>query len=136
MMKHGRSQFKNPLLIKYFTPIVLLDMLAAGGIIYTFTIEFGDPAGAGTGYMANLFMSILYIVFFFSTPAQKAWNIPVAIYKMLGTGTIALSILWTDKPNTYVFVLAVLVVFFDLLYIFMLKNRSFFTQENKQDWHA
>ncbi|MCC5944516.1 MAG: hypothetical protein JJT94_06240 [Bernardetiaceae bacterium] len=124
LMQYGQKQVTNVYLKKYFKLWVSLSVVAWAFLIYSFTVQFGDPIGGTTGYILNLMMSVLFIVLYLSNPKQKSWSISVAWCKMIGTVLIVISF-WVGKMY-YPFITTIGIITFmiDMTYIVLLYQRK------------
>ncbi|WP_027002369.1 hypothetical protein [Hugenholtzia roseola] len=124
LMQYGDKQISNFFLKKYFKLWVSLAVVMWAALIYTFTVQFGDPIGGTTGYILNLMMSILFIVLFLSNPKEKALSLGIAWCKMIGTVLIVISFWVGAGEFPFVTVIGIATFLIDLCYIALLSNRQ------------
>jgi hypothetical protein len=124
LLKYGRRQVSNPLLVRHFTAIVTgaIAMWSAG--IFAFVKEFHDVIGGFTGYILNVQMSALYVVEIVNHPMQRAYSMRVGVLKMLGTVVILLAELLAPSPSLFVLVLGPITLALDLAYVALIAQRE------------
>lgn len=126
--KYGfqESKFRN---INSFYAWSLIAITASFIIQYLFIHEFDLVHGVSyAAFLQNLLMSILFIDLLHRRESSKGQSMLIAVAKCLGTvaPTILFGIVGLDLmggPNTFILGIGIVILFFDLTYIFMLFNR-------------
>ncbi|GAA4838295.1 hypothetical protein [Algivirga pacifica] len=134
--KYGAKQVRVPLIKQFFHLASIIGFVFWCWIIYGFATEYGDPIGAGTGYILNIIMSTLFIFLFLAHPEQKALNFPIAFWKGFGTVFVGIGIYLGDTPSPFVIAVASITFMLDLFYMGLTLNREkviAFIKKNKQD---
>ena len=124
LIKNGSSQVTDPLLKKNFKLICITSLLLWIPLNYFFVKNnFDSPIGAYSGYILNLFISILYPLLLIRTSAEYFSN-TIAWCKMLGTGFITVSMFLIYPENYFVQSLGVSCLILDNFYIFLLLKKK------------
>jgi len=127
--KYGYKEFPVTLTKKWFYAWSVFGLLVSFVLQYYFIKQFGLVlGGCYSAFLQNLLMSILFIGMLFKRNSSTGQTMIIAVMKWIGTlaPTILFGIIGIDKiggPNQLVLVLGVLIFIFDLIYIFLLKNK-------------
>lgn len=152
VLKFGRRYFTG-LLNRYFTPIVLGGIVAAGLLIYTIVQEFWirniwgvvvdgsvpeflpltlQGGSYFTGFGLNFVMSILFVFMLYRRGNSDGQSLYIAISKWLGT-VAAYGFMLADNVQTPVVnVLYAVVFLFDVVYIKMIYDKL--REEGHDPW--
>jgi hypothetical protein len=124
LFKYGKIQFRNIVLNKNFTPIVVFTFLSWVAFIHAFTTQYYDPIGASSAYFVNVHMSAIYILLILQFPGQPSLSVSTAVHKMLGTALTSVFCFWVF-PNQYVMLtLSVVTFILDCVYIYLVKKKN------------
>lgn len=124
--RYGRKYITQDIHARWFYLWGVLVLIVSFLLQYIFFLEFHIPTSAiYTAFLQNLLMSILFINMLVKRGSSEGQTMIIAVSKCIGS--LASSILFgmvgfffVIEPSTFVFVLGILILFFDLLYIVML----------------
>jgi len=126
--KFGRKYFPIQFHKVWFIPWSVIVLASAFIVQFMFIHEFGLLMGAiYSAFLQNLLMSILFIVMLSQRNSREGQSLLIAISKCIGTPapTIFMGVLGIKgymAPNSLVLVIGGLILFFDLLYIYLLSK--------------
>jgi len=124
--RHGKKYFPEKLKSHWFYMWGTLVILVSFVLQYTFLTEFGFVYGATyAAYLQNLLMSILFIAMLLQRSSSEGQTMTIAMSKWIGSlaPTISFGILGGGpfaELQSYVLVVGILMVIFDLVYIWLL----------------
>ncbi len=130
-IKYAKNSISTPLILKYIKPISFLLIVFWTGIIYAIA-ESGISENAiypnqdlvreaASAYILNVIISVMYIFQYLQLYNQHKFLPSVAWLKMVGTGLTTFSV-YINKPfNLLLFVMGIIVLVADILYIVLLK---------------
>jgi len=121
ILRYGRSKFTQPLMVKYFYPIVAFGLLTAAGLIYSVETDFFRPnpgvpgygdfmelglfSGVYTGYALALEMGLLFIAMFYARKGLEGQSFYIALGMAVGNFTAYLLNIFTHTTNLTVHIL-------------------------------
>jgi len=124
LIKNGSSQVVLPELKKNFKLICFSALILWLPLNYFFVENgFDTSIGANSGYILNLFISILYPLLLLRTSASNFSTI-IAWCKMLGTGFITVSMFLIYPNNYFVQTLGIACLILDNFYIYILYQKQ------------
>lgn len=119
VVRYGADQVINPAIKQYFRPLIVITAIGWGIIIYFFKKEgFDTPIGANSAYIAQMFISVLYVLLLLRHPKYVWFSAPVAWLKMIGTGTNTIFMLM-HYDSHFLHTLAVMSLIVDNVYIYL-----------------
>lgn len=119
VVRYGADQVMTPALKKNFRPLIIITALGWGVLFYFFKKEgFDTPIGANSAYMAQMFISVLYVMLILRHPKLVWFSAPVAWLKMIGTGTNTIFML-IHYDSHFLHALAVMSLIIDNVYIYL-----------------
>lgn len=122
--KYGHKLVESPEIKRHFKPILIGSLILWLPLNYLFVYNgFDSTIGSTSGYILNLFISILYPYILLKTSA-KYYSTLIAWCKMLGTGFITISMFLIFPENYFVQVLGVFCFLLDSLYIYLLHKKK------------
>jgi hypothetical protein len=129
LLRYGRWQLATPALKRPFVPLCIAAAVGWAVATHLFVKSGLDtPIGANSAYIAQMGISILYVILLLRQSSVALFSWPVAWLKMLGTGTntIFMCIHPGYDDNTFLRFLAVTATTIDCVYIwiFWRKRRS------------
>lgn len=123
VLKYGYKQIAIPEIQKHFKWIAVCLLIMWIPLNYFFVFQkFDTPIGANSGYILNLFISLLYPALLFRND-PKNFSKTVAWCKFIGTGCISVSMFLIYPDNYFVQILAVCCFILDLIYAVELKRK-------------
>ena len=122
LLRYGQQQIEIPLLKKHFK-LLLIGLLLLWVPLNYFYVQqgFDTSIGANSGYILNLFISMLYPLLLLRGDAKK-FSPVVAWSKWIGTGCITVSMFIIYPQNYFVQLLGVACFVLDLGYSILLKK--------------
>ncbi|NLR92701.1 transmembrane-type terpene cyclase [Flammeovirga agarivorans] len=122
--KYGAKQVRVPLIKKYFNTTSVIGFVFWCLIIYGWVEQYGDPIGAGTGYVLNIIMSTLFIFLILAHPEEKALNLSIALWKGFGTVFVGVGIFLGDTASPFVVIIAAITFALDMFYAWLTVNKD------------
>lgn len=117
VIKYGAEQVLNPWIKQNFKKVAVTALLAWTGVIFLFMYQGNDDSiGAYSGYILNIFISVLYPILFFAVSDASKFSATVGWSKWLGTGFITVSMFFIFPENYVVQYLGVLCFIIDAWY--------------------
>ena len=99
--RHGKNDFKNPLIARYFN-IGLIGIIGFAAIILLSVIrEFHDAIGWYAAFGQNLMMSILFVAMLLRRDHLRGQSISIAVCKLLGTFFAFVLALFWSPPSLH-----------------------------------
>jgi hypothetical protein len=124
VLKYGYKQINIPEIQKHFKTISICLLIMWIPLNYFFVYQkFDTSIGANSGYILNLFISILYPVLLLRGDA-KNFSKTVAWCKFIGTGCISVSMFLIYPHNYFIHTLAISCFILDLIYTLLLNKKS------------
>lgn len=125
VFKYGRKQIDIPELKKYLVPIVISACIIFAALIYTFIDSgFDYRWGSQSAYIMNLFISMFFITLFLRQWRFKHFSKVMAWFKCLGTLAYTIVYFQFDPPNSFVHLIGFVVLFLDLIFLYLLHTRQ------------
>ena len=120
VLRHGRKQVSTPAILRYFTPIFV-----GAAIFWAIAVHFYVDAGldttigANSAYIAQMGISILYVILLLRQTSLEGFSWAVAWLKMIGTGmnTVFMCIHPAYASNHFLQFIAVVATTIDCSYI-------------------
>lgn len=123
ILRYGYKQINIPEIQKHFKWIAIGLLIMWIPLNYFFVYQnFDTSIGANSGYILNLFISLLYPVLLLRGDPRN-FSKTVAWSKFIGTGCISVSMFLIYPDNYFVHTLAVCCFIFDLLYAIVLNRK-------------
>ena len=120
VLRHGRKQVTTPAIQKYFVPIfVAAAVFWAVAVHFYVQAGYDTTIGANSAYIAQMGISILYVILLLRQTSLVGWSFAVAWLKMIGTGmnTVFMCIHPAYADNHFLHFLAVTATTIDCAYI-------------------
>ena len=118
VLKYGHKQITTSALLRYFVPIKIITVIAWIFIYYFFKAQgFDTVIGANSAYIAQLLISVLYVLLILKQKDISMFSYSVAWLKMIGSGLIAVFMFMHYTDNHLLHTLCVLSVSLDIAYI-------------------
>jgi len=118
VLKYGHKQVTTPALLRYFVPIKIVTVIAWVFIYYFFKAQgFDTVIGANSAYIAQILISVLYVLLILKQHDISMFSYSVAWLKMIGSGLIALFMFMHYTDNYLLHTLCILSVSLDIAYI-------------------
>jgi hypothetical protein len=122
LLRYGQKQVGTPELVRHWRPLCLALVAAWVPLCYFFRSSGPDDAiGATSGYILNLFISVLYFQLYFRVRDRQYFSLPVAWTRMLGTALITVSVWLIFPENRFVQTLGLFCFVLDSLFIALLR---------------
>ena len=123
ILRYGAKQIDIPEIKKYFKPLAIALLLLWLPLNYFYVAQGFDTAiGANSGYILNLFISLLYPLLLLRGD-PKNFSPVVAWSKWLGTGCITVSMFLIYPQNYFVQILGVACFILDLSFSVILNEK-------------
>lgn len=120
----GDKFVATPYLKKYFKPLTVLMMLAFLLVYYFYIGEgYDTPIGAHSAYIAQLFISVYYILLIFRLPDISRLSMPIAWLRMLGTAMNTVFMFMHYPDHHFLHSMGVLAFIMDNFYIWFFSQR-------------
>jgi len=140
--RYGRRYFPRRLKTNWFYGWGILVLVVTFVVQYAFLLEFeGMMAAAYSAFLQNLLMSVLFIAMLVKRGSSEGQTMLIAVSKFVGSlaPTISIGILGSapySEPNTFVLMIGILMVIFDLVYIWMLAaiRQNEKREKNQKNW--
>lgn len=121
LLRYGQKQVATPELLRYWRLLCPLLVAAWAALCYFFrTSGLDDAIGATSGYILNLFISVLYFQLYFRVRDPRYFSPLVAWTRMLGTALITASVWLMFPRNSFVQTLGLFCFLLDCLFIALL----------------
>ena len=120
VLRHGRKQVTTPAIQAYFVPIfVAAAVFWAVAVHFFVQAGYDTSIGANSAYIAQMGISILYVILLLRQTNLVGWSWAVAWLKMIGTGmnTVFMCIHPAYADNHFLHFLAVTATTIDCAYI-------------------
>jgi hypothetical protein len=120
VLRHGRKQVTTPAIQAYFVPIfVAAAVFWAVAVHFFVQAGYDTTIGANSAYIAQMGISILYVILLLRQTSLVGWSWAVAWLKMIGTGmnTVFMCIHPAYADNHFLHFLAVTATTIDCAYI-------------------
>jgi len=143
IFKFGRDKLSNPILRKYFHPILVLALIASFALQYTFITEVGfpnlhrlpvhgqvplflagDEGGSYSGYILSLIMGILFIEMIVKRDSLEGQSFYIAVSMMLGNAAAVPFLLILNEMTPFLGVLIGLALVVNFIYAVMTYRKS------------
>lgn len=140
ILRYGRSKFSQPLMQKYFYPVVIFGLLTAGMLIFTTEHDFFRPnpgvpgqgdymeiglfSGVYTGFALGLEMGLLFIAMFFARKGLEGQSFYIALGMAVGNFAAYLLNVFTHTTNMTVHVLFISGAIVNWVYVILVYQRS------------
>jgi hypothetical protein len=118
--RYGSAQIDNPAIKKYFKPFVVA-VVVGMTILYFFFKSGGydTSIGATSAYIAQMFISVLYLILLLRHQKLVWQSLPISILRMVGTGLNTI-FLFLHYPHLYFLLsLGVMSLIIDNVYIYL-----------------
>ena len=123
VLRYGGQQVMTPAIRKHFRPLAVFTAVAWGASFFAM-IKTGldTPIGANSAYILNLTISVLYIFVFLQQTDISRLSMPVAWFKMIGTGmnTVFMNIYPLYADFYFLRFISILTTVLDCVYIYLL----------------
>jgi hypothetical protein len=125
ILRYGAAQVSIPAIKKYFKPIMVLTAVCWGFLYWFFKAQGMDtPIGANSAYIAQILISILYLLLILRDRRFVWSSAPIAWLRSLGTGMISV-FMFLHYPGNYLLLsLCVLSAALDGVYLFVFHHRT------------
>jgi hypothetical protein len=121
LLRYGQKQVATPELLRHWRTFCLVLVAAWVALCYFFRSSgLDDAIGATSGYILNLFISVLYFQLYFRVRDPQYFSPLVAWMRMLGTALISASVWLIFPENRFVQTLGVFCFVLDCLFIALL----------------
>jgi hypothetical protein len=87
-LRYGRNEWNEKADKRLFIPHFIFSVTAAFLLLYFFEQDFEKQAITYSAFLMNLLFSGLYIQMFFARKSLKGQSFGIAVFKMIGTGTL------------------------------------------------
>ncbi|MBB6461117.1 transmembrane-type terpene cyclase [Flammeovirga kamogawensis] len=131
--KYGRKQVRVPFIFKNFNWVTSVGFVLWGLVIYGFVMQYGDPIGAGTGYILNIIMSTLFIFLILAHPEEKALSFSIAMWKGFGTVFVGVGIFLGEESSQFVVIIAAITFALDMFYGWLTLNKEKIIEWKKEE---
>ncbi len=127
--RYGRADFKPPIVAKYFHVGLVLILLTAAAVLYTFVREVRDAIGWYAAFGQNLMMSALFVAMILRRDSLRGQSIYIALSKLAGTFfAFVMALFWSPAtlhehwasllPDAYYPVAPLIVVLYAGVFVF------------------
>jgi hypothetical protein len=143
LFRYGKDVQVQPWVKKHYHLVATGTLILSFLGVYMFSLYFYDVYGLAVSFMMNLLMSVLFIPFLWARPNLRGISYPAAWAKMLGTfaGGAVFCYLWwplqfadgklvrypywpePNRPFLFLIYLYLSILIFDLLYIYLVRQR-------------
>ncbi|MDX2188656.1 MAG: hypothetical protein SFY32_02225 [Bacteroidota bacterium] len=126
--QYGKHQMFTPSGKQYYVPTYIGVLAVWFGFYFLFIPEYDDKFGALTGWITNMFMSVLFVYQRLNQPDFGAYNIGstkiinsklIAVLKLLGTGSCTFVCFQRYPDHKTLLFLCIAFAVVDIVYIFM-----------------
>ena len=126
--RYGAEQLSIPALKRYFKPIIVLVAVSWGLFYWFFKAQgFDTPIGANSAYIAQILISILYLLLILRHRKYVWSSAPISWLRSLGTGFISVFMVLHYPENYLLLLLCALSAVIDGVYLYVFHRRT--TQE-------
>lgn len=124
VLRYGAEQVTAPALKRYFKPL-MIGVAVCWGLFYAFFKQQGldTPIGANSAYVAQILISILYLLLILRHRKFVWSSAPIAWFRSLGTGFISIFMFMHYPDNHLLLLLCLLSAMIDGAYLFVFHHR-------------
>ena len=128
VLKYGDKNAFTPMIRKYFKSFTLAAMFGMMILYYLFTSEgFDTPIGANSAYIAQLFISVLYLILILRQEDLSGFSLSVAYLRSVGTGLNTVFMILHYPDNHFLHAMGLIALVLDAtcitLFTMRLKNK-------------
>ena len=124
IFRFGKKSINDSYPDVFFYPAIFLAVLIGFGLVFAISFEFDDWHGRYAAFGQNLMMSILFVTMFFKRKDLSGQSIYIALFKMVGT-VLPSILFFSFVPDSILMnTLYCGILFFDVLYLILLYNKS------------
>ena len=118
--RYGTAQISTPGVAKYFKPL-LVATVAGMTVLYYFFKSGGydTPIGATSAYIAQMFISVLYLVLLLRHQKLVWQSLPISWLRMIGTGLNTVFLFLHYPQLHFLLSLGVMSLIIDNVYIYL-----------------
>jgi len=85
--RYGSAQISTPGLLRFYKPLVVVTVAGMTVLYYFFKSEgYDTPIGATSAYIAQMFISVLYLLLLLRHQRHVWQSLPITWLRMIGTG--------------------------------------------------
>jgi hypothetical protein len=118
--RYGTAQIDNPAIKKYFKPLVVVTVIGMTILYYFFKSGgYDTPIGATSAYIAQMFISVLYLVLLLRHQKYVWQSLPISILRMVGTGLNTVFLFLHYPQLHFLLSLGVMSLIIDNVYIYL-----------------
>jgi hypothetical protein len=118
--RFGAAQIETPALKRYFKPMVVITVLGMTVLYFFFKREGYDTSiGATSAYIAQMFISVLYVVLLLRHQKYVWQSLPISILRMVGTGLNTVFLFLHYPHLHFLLSLGVMSLIIDNFYIYL-----------------
>lgn len=120
LVRYGMHQVQEQGLKKYYAVACSAFFLFFGLFFAFYKLQGLDtPIGANSAYMAQMFISVLYVVLIIKQPKGVMFSYPIAWMKMIGTGVNTIFMFMHYPDNHFLLTMAGTSLIIDCIYIYI-----------------
>jgi hypothetical protein len=124
VFRYGAEQVSTPALKRYFRPLIIAAAICWGLFYWFFKAQGLDtPIGANSAYIAQILISILYLLLILRHRKYVWSSAPIAWLRSLGTGFISIFMFIHYPENRLLLLLCVLSTVIDGVYLYVFHRR-------------
>jgi hypothetical protein len=120
VLRYGSVQIVTPALVKWFKPMVVATVAGMTLLYYFFKMEHYDtPIGATSAYIAQMFISVLYLILLLRRQEHVWQSLPISWLRMAGTGLNTVFLFLHYPSMHFLQSLGVMALIIDNVYIYL-----------------
>jgi hypothetical protein len=118
--KFGSAQIVTPALVRVFRPLVIVTVAGMTILYYFFKSEgYDTPIGATSAYIAQIFISVLYLILLLRHQQHVWQSLPISWLRMIGTGLNTIFLFLHYPHMHFLLSLGVMALIIDNVYIYL-----------------
>jgi hypothetical protein len=118
--RYGAAQIVTPVLVKRFKPMVVVTVVGMTILYYFFKSGgYDTPIGATSAYIAQMFISVLYLILLLRHQKHVWQSLPISWLRMIGTGLNTIFLFLHYPHLHFLLSLGVMSLIIDNIYIYL-----------------
>jgi len=118
--RYGSAQIETPALKKYFKPMLVATIAGMTVLYYFFKAGgYDTPIGATSAYIAQMFISVLYVVLLLRHQKLVWQSLPISLLRMVGTGLNTIFLFLHYPQLHFLLSLGIMSLIIDNVYIYL-----------------
>jgi hypothetical protein len=119
VFRYGSVQIMTPALVRWYKPVVAAAIAGMTLLYFFFKMEHYDtPIGATSAYIAQMFISVLYLILLLRRQEHVWQSLPISWLRMIGTGLNTVFLFLHYPGMHFLQSLGVMALIIDNVYIY------------------